>query len=269
MKISRKTKWIAAGAIAGAAIMGVGAVALVSKGFQNMDARDWVGGYEHVLEVSEDAQYLCPDYVNVEGLEWSFNQDKRAVIKFKAEEGIHASAKLFDQNGKEFKAENFTLSAKISIKDDGMAGFAFGGQGYSGNPQEAISFVLSYDKDTKKLKVLSYSNSIIEYGEGEDGDDHPESARTYSNGYSLSYYGLKDLNDIKFSVTKSLTANGSKYVVTVGNKTIDFIAGNIDSNGDVVNDDSVCFFNTKGEYPVYLDVYGATEATFKDVKWSE
>ena len=39
MKISKKNKWMAIGAIAGAAVMGVGAIALVSKGFQNMDAR--------------------------------------------------------------------------------------------------------------------------------------------------------------------------------------------------------------------------------------
>ena len=263
----KKIKLIAIGAIAGAAIMGVGAVALVSKGFKNMDVRDWVGGYEHVLEVDEDAQYLCPDYANVEGLEWSFNQDKRAVIKFKSEEGVHASAKLFDQDGKEFKVENFTLSSKISIKDDGMAGFAFGMVGSN----DAISFMLDYDKQAKTLRVVSFYNDNVDYSfEMEVPTCRSETLLSYSGWYSLSYYGLDDLNDIKFSVTKTLTANGSKFVVKVGNKTIDFVDGSIDSNGDYVYVDGENDMNvTKGAYPVYLDVKGTTEATFKDVKWSE
>ena len=224
MKISKKNKWMAIGAIAGAAVMGVGAVALVSKGFKNMDARDWVGGYEHVLEVKEDSQDLCPDFASVSGLEWSFNQDKRAVIKFKSSEGAHASAKLFDQDGKEFIRENFTLSAKISIKDEGMAGFGFGVDA-SASSFKVISFMLDYDKQSKLLRVVAYNNNIIDYVPS-DMDSTTcvhDAIATYSNGYSLSYYGLKDLNDIKFSVTKTLTSDGSKYVIRVGNKTIDLL----------------------------------------------
>lgn len=264
---NKKSKLITGIAVAGAAIIAVGGVALVSKGFKNMDARDWVGGYEHVLEVSEDAQYLCTT-CNVDG---TWNQEKRAEISFKSKDddgdAAHSSAKLYDQDGKVFKRANVTISANIGIKGSGYAGIAFGGSSIS-SPYEAISFLLHYDEESELLNVVAYLNDSIEIVEDYNQVSHPDGDDIYvTNSYSLSYYGISSIDNIKFSVTKTLTSNGSKYEVKVGNKVLDFITG-ANSDGDfIVSADST--LETKGAFPVYLEVYDTSEATFKEVKWSE
>ncbi len=120
-RMNKKSKIITGVAVTLAAIVGVGAVGLVSKGFQNWDVRDWVDGYKNVLEVSEDAQYLCTN-ASCSG-DCEFTQDERAVIGFKSGEdniAAHGSAKLFDQAGKELKKLRIlnlrkTLMIQISV----------------------------------------------------------------------------------------------------------------------------------------------------------
>lgn len=263
---NKKSKLITGIAIAGAAVVSVGAVALLSKGFKNMDVRDWVGGYEHVLEVSEDAQYLCATC----GTEGTWKQDSRAKISFKSEDEnvpAHSSVKLIDQDGDVFKRANVTISANVTLKGETMAGITFGYDLTSSGPNYyGHAFILDYDADSKLLRVVVHPD----YSTWEsDSEQHslPTSASVYSNSYSLSYYGLNDLNNIKFSVKKTVSATGSVYEVKVGNKTIDFLTS-CDDNGNFVIKDLESACNSKGACPVYLTAYG-TEATFKGVKWSE
>lgn len=269
---NKKSKLITGIAVAGAAIIAVGSVALVSKGFKNMDARDWVDGYEHVLEVSED-QLLCETcYVDAE-----WKQEKRAEISFKTKEentSAHSSVQLLDQEGKEFKRANVTISANISINEDTMAGITFGHDLATTGPEyRGIAFMLHYDKDSELLRVVAY-NDYNTWIDGEESSQHslPNVSTCYTNSYSLSYYGISDLSKIKFSVSKVVTAAGSSYEVKVGNKTVDFLT-HCDSNGNYVlidgtSGDNVSYTESKAAYPVYLTAYG-TEATFKEVKWSE
>ncbi|MBO5224692.1 MAG: hypothetical protein J6C23_09305 [Clostridia bacterium] len=267
--MTRKQSKIVAGVALGlGAVMVVGSIGLVSKGFKNMDARDWVGGYEHVLEVSEDAQYLCTNATCSGDCE--FTQDGRAVISFKSEEeniAAHGSAKLFDQDGKEFKRANVTLSFKITIDEDTMAGITFGFDVSSGPAYYGVAFMLDYDKDSELLRVIAHPdyNTWI----GSEQHTAPDTANVYSNSYTLSYYGLSSLKDIKMSVKKTVTATGSKYEVTVGNKVIEFLS-HCDDDGNYILKDATDADGTvsKSAYPVYLTAYG-TEATFKEVKWSE
>ncbi|MBO5223512.1 MAG: hypothetical protein J6C23_03265 [Clostridia bacterium] len=268
-RMNKKSKLITGIAVAGAAIIAVGGVGLVSKGFKNMDARDWVGGYEHVLEVSEDAQYLCATC----GVDGTWKQEKRAEISFKSKDddgaAAHSSAKLYDQDGKVFKRANVTVSAKITIDADTNAGITFGfGLTTSGPSYEGRSFFLDWDKDSELLRVVSVKCADMNSGDHYAPSD---SNVVYTNSYGLSYYGLSSLKDIKMSVEKTVTATGSRYVVKVGNKVVDFLSC-CDSEGNFVIEDGSTpeaeYVESKQAYPVYLSVYG-TEATFKEVKWSE
>lgn len=269
-RMNKKSKLIAGIAIAGAAVVSVGAVGLVSKGFKNMDPRDWVGGYEHVLEIKED-QLLCAKCA----VDASWKQEKRAEIRFKSEEentSAHSSIQLLDQEGKEFKRANVTISANISISEDTMAGITFGhGLSGSGPEYNGVAFMLDYDKDSKLLRVVAHPDYNT-WGDETSQHSTPDKASYYTNSYSLSYYGISDLGKIKFSVTKVVTATGSSYEVKVGNKTVDFLT-QCDSNGNYVlidgtTGDNASYTESKQAHPVYLTAYG-TEATFKEVKWSE
>lgn len=263
---NKKSKIVTGLAVGLATLVGVGAVGLVSKGFKNWDVRDWVDGYQNVLEISEDGQYLCTTCES----DATWKQDSRAKISFNSEDEnvpAHSSVKLIDQDGDVFKRANVTISANVTLKGDTMAGITFGYDLTSSGPEYyGHAFMLDYDEDSKLLRVIVHPD----YSTWEsDSEQHilPTTAAVYSNSYSLSYYGLNDLNNIKFSVKKTVSATGSVYEVKVGNKSIDFLTS-CDDNGNFVIKDAESACNSKNACPVYLTAYG-TEATFKDVKWSE
>ena len=270
-KMNKKSKIITGVAVGLASLVGVGAVGLVSKGFKNWDVRDWVDGYQNILEVSDESQLLCSTC----GTEAEFSQEGRAEIKFKSlkeNTPAHASAKLYNQKGKELERANVVISANISLNEDTMAGITFGHDLASSGPKYyGQAFMLHYDKTSKLLRVVAYNDYATYKDSDQDQHTLPGNSDIYSNSYSLSYYGLSDLSNIKFSVSKVVTATGSSYEVKVGNKTVDFLT-HCDEDGNYVlldgSGDNLSYTESKGAYPVYLTAYG-TEATFKDVKWSE
>jgi len=270
--MNKKSKIVTGVAVGLATLVGVGAVGLVSKGFRNWDVRDWVDGYQNVLEVSDESQLLCATC----GTEAEFSQEGRAEIKFKSlveGEIAHATAKLYDQKGKELKRANVVISANISLNEDTMAGITFGHDITTSGPKYyGQAFMLHYDSSSKLLRVVAYRDYVTYTDNDQDQHILPSNSSIYSNSYSLSYYGLSDLSNIKFSVSKVVTATGSSYEVKVGNKTVDFLTC-CDDNGNYIlvdgNDgDNASYTESKEAYPVYLTAYG-TEATFRDVKWSE
>ena len=200
----------------------LGVVSVLSSGFQNMDARDWVNGYANNLKISAKAE--SSDTTFIDGspssesvFEWTMDGKVTIVSPEDLENEQDRSMMLLYNNDDEpFKGdEEFSISSTIALTDNdtayGEVGYVFSHLGAVFGTQEFFSLAvkLDYDSDEECMRVI--------FGVEDFGSLTVHQAAVW---HDLSWFGIYDITKVNFDVTYKYTDDGVSFDVKVGNKVI-------------------------------------------------
>ena len=225
-KRKKKNTAITVGIIAVALALVLGVVAVLSSGFQNMDARDWVNGYQYNLKIGSKVQSSDKwsesdgNFKGKDHFEWKMNGRTVIVSSEDVEASTDTSVMLLHNNDDELfknKEDSFALTSKVALKDNdtayGEVGYVFAHEQAQifadGAGDFAIAILLDYDSEEDCMRVVFGSISFAGFV-----------VKQSSVYHDLSWFGIYDINNVKFNVTFNYTEDGVKLDVTVGNKIV-------------------------------------------------
>ena len=271
-KIKKKNTAITVIIIAVALALVLGVVGVLSSGFQNMDARDWVNGYKNNLKISTKVNAYNSD-IGEDGMPagavddsfvWTMEGKTTIVSPEEIETEFERSiVDLYNFDDEVYVGDDkFTLTSTISLVDNdtsyGQVGYIFdacpaevSSQGY-----KAHAIFIEYDSEEECMRV-SFGN--VDYG------------KTYAQQstvwHDLSWYGIYNLNNVKFNFTYTITDDGLEIDVTVGNKTVKPYGTDNDTyflaNEDMSDDSSNLLDYSEAQLKAFVT---GTQAKFIDVQ---
>ena len=248
----------------------VGAVAALSSGFQNMDVRSWVNGYEGVAKISSRGQVV--NYVGVSDLQdadLKWTQEDKTTIKSPAKvvDDVLTSAALYTQDDEKVKIDgSVKVSATLSLAEKSAAsdfvGFGFGPADSTASYEGAEwkFFGIQYDSVGKQIRFV-----MAQYGETF------ELSSEVSTWHDLEWYGIYNIEKVKLSFEYKYSEDEGYYEVNA------YVNGKHCTPADTVaetdqTEEGGFISATLDEDPyvdhnLYATVMGTT-ATFKEIKIS-